>query len=151
MIIYTIRPFPGFTIRNIKIRVPATKTITKPKFFICDQAEHFFISNRVHTANYDKTLFMLHQLRNILAEKGEGRVGDHDVCLFEQLDALPGAKVPVALQSGHDVAAVLQQVFHVRQVCRAIGVLIRDLGDFYLVGHAGNRLLRHIGESFRPR
>ena len=41
---------------------------------------------------------MLDELADVLAEKGERRVGDHDVRLFEQRDALGGAEVAVTGQ-----------------------------------------------------
>ena len=36
---------------------------------------------------------MLNELRDVLAEEREGWVGSHDVCLFQERDALGTAKV----------------------------------------------------------
>ena len=74
---------------------------------------------------------MLDQLRHVLAEQRERRVGDHDVGLLEQLDALRAAEVAVALErldadllGVGDVVAVL--VALVLEVDRLLGVVLAE-------------------------
>ena len=83
----------------------------------------------------DEELFLvLYELRDVFTEEGERRIGDDDIGFLEEFDALGRAEVAVALEAREDVLAVLDEVFDVGDVNRAIAVLVADFGDDDLVG-----------------
>ena len=83
---------------------------------------------------------MLHELGDVLAEEGEGRVGDHDVRLFQERDALGAAEVAagvlvVAFQGYPGGLVALEEELDVGHVRRAVAVLV-----FHMVEDDGERL-----------
>ena len=70
-------------------------------------------------SNNQEFLLILHQLRYILAKKGEGRVGHHDIRLLQQFDALGAAEISISYQEtdtdllgiGHTIAVVVSRIF----------------------------------------
>ena len=63
--------------------------------------------------------------------KGEGRVGDHDVRLFQERDALGAAEIAagvlvIAFQRFSGGLVALQEKLNVRHVRRAVAVLVFD-------------------------
>ena len=72
---------------------------------------------------------MLHELCNVLSEKGEGWVGDHDVRLFEQLDALGAAEVAASREACAGVRVLLQEELDVFDAGRAVSVDILHFLD----------------------
>ena len=83
---------------------------------------------------------VLHELRDVLAEEGEGRVGDDDVGLFQERDALGAAEVAagvfvVAFQGGAGGFVALEEKLDVGHVRRAVAVLV-----LHMVEDDGDRL-----------
>ncbi len=83
---------------------------------------------------------MLHELGDVLAEEGEGRVGDHDVRLFQERDALGAAEVAagvlvVCLSRLSGGLVPLEEELDVVDVRRAVSVLV-----FHMVEDDGERL-----------
>ena len=62
------------------------------------RGENLFVFDCVLISNDDKLLAILDQLRHILAEKRERRVGDHDIGLFQKFNAFLAAEVAVAFE-----------------------------------------------------
>ena len=72
---------------------------------------------------------MLHELGDVLTEEGEGRVGDDDIRLFQQRDALGAAEVAagilvVAFQRSPGGLVALEKKRNVGHVRRAVAVLV---------------------------
>ena len=88
----------------------------------------------VHIADNEKLLVVLDELRDVFAEEGERRIGDDDIGFLEEFDAFGRAEVAVALEACEDVLAVLDEVFDVGDVNRAVAVLVTNFGDNDLVG-----------------
>ena len=72
-------------------------TRTKPNLVGHDQREHLLVLQRIHIPDDQKLLLVLHELRDILAEQRERRIGDDDVGLLQKLDALAAPEVAIAL------------------------------------------------------
>ena len=91
----------------------------QPYFILNNQWKDFFVGYRILISNNQELLLILHQLRYILAKKGEGRVGHHDIRLLQQFDALWATEIPVSFQwtdtdllgIGHAVAVAVAGVF----------------------------------------
>src|SRR5262249_21264881 len=69
------------------------------------------------------------ELGNVFAEEGEGRVGDHDVRLLEQLDALSAAEVAASREGCASVGVLSQEEFDVFDAGRAVSVDILHFLD----------------------
>ena len=82
---------------------------------------------------------MLHELGDVLVKEGEGRVGDDDVRLFQERDALGAAEVAagVLVVAFKAIRVALFASGRARRRCRsrAVSVLI-----FHLVDLDGERL-----------
>ena len=83
---------------------------------------------------------MFHELGDVLAEEGEGRVGDDDVRLFQECDALGAAKIPpgvlaVSFQGCPCGLVAFEEELHVVYVRSAVAVLV-----FHMVEADGERL-----------
>lgn len=91
----------------------------QPYFILNNQWKDFFVGYRVLIPYNQELLLILHQLRYILAKKGEGRIGHHDIRLLQQFDALGAAEISVSYQEtdtdllgiGHTVAVVVTRIF----------------------------------------
>ena len=69
-----------------------------------------------------------------VTEERERWIGDDDIGFLEEFDAFGRAEVAVAVEAGEDVLAVLDEVFDVGDVNRAVAVLVTNFGDNDLVG-----------------
>ena len=83
----------------------------------------------LHVPDDQELLPVLHELGDVLAEEGEGRVGDHDVRLFQERDALGAAEVAagvlvVAFQGCPGGLVPLEEELDVVDVRRAVSVLV---------------------------
>ena len=93
--------------------------LCKKSLPVIGSSEDFFVVDRIFISNDDKLLPVFNQLRHIFAEEREGRVGDDDVGLLEEFNALRRAKVAVALKLadanflrvGNSVAIPVAKVF----------------------------------------
>ena len=72
---------------------------------------------------------MIHELSDLLAEEGERRVGDHDVRLLEQFDAIGAAEVAASREGCAGVWVPLQKELDVFDADRAVSVEIRHFFD----------------------
>ena len=69
-----------------------------PYLIFFQKRKELFVCNGIDISNDDELFVVLHQLRNILAEETERRVGHHHVRFLENLDALIAAEISIALQ-----------------------------------------------------
>ena len=82
---------------------------------------------------------MFHELSDVFSEEGKGRVGNHDVRLLEQLDALGTAEVAagvlvVSFQGFPGGLVALEEKLNVVYVRCAVAVLV-----FHIVEGDGER------------
>lgn len=75
---------------------------------------------------------MFHELRDILAEQGERRVGDDDVRLFQERDALGATEVAtwvgvVRFQGFSGGLVALQEELNIINIGRTIAILVFHL------------------------
>src|SRR5262249_1626651 len=56
------------------------------------------VADRVLVPNDHELLFVLEELRNVLAKQGEWWIRDDDVCLLKEFNGLVAPEVPVALE-----------------------------------------------------
>jgi hypothetical protein len=82
--------------------------------------------------------YVLHELCDVFAEEGEGRVGDYNVRLLEQLDALGAAEVAASRKACAGVGVLLEEKLYVFDACRAVSV---DILHFLDCDGDGLRLL----------
>jgi hypothetical protein len=94
----------------------------------------------------EEPLAALHELRDVLAEQRERRVGHDNIRLAEQGDAFGRTEVAALLKQRQDVRVVPQQVLDVSKVDRAVAIRIRDGADDQLVGGPVPRAFRDAGE-----
>ena len=82
---------------------------------------------------------MRHQLLDVFPEQAEGRVGDHDVCLRKQGDALIAAKVAVTVKRGPLVQFIgLELLSHIFQIELAIPIeVVHPVDDEFVGGDFG--------------
>src|SRR5690606_9532900 len=83
-------------IRNSETHIPAIGA--QPHLLILEKWEDFFQGDRVLVPKNDELLAILDKLCDVLPEKRERRIRDHDVCLFQEFDGLCAAEISVALQ-----------------------------------------------------
>ncbi len=112
---------------NAELTVAAVDRGAQPQLVVLDEREDFLIGDRVLVPDDQELLPVLHELGNILLEEGEGRVGDHDVRLLEQLDALGAA----------EVAAF-------REGCAGVGVLLEEELDVFDAGRTVSGDILHF-------
>ena len=73
--------------------VPPLKFVaTEPYFVVLDEWKYLLVRDRVGFPMI-RNSSVLHELGDVLAEEGEGRVGDDDVRLFQKRDALGAAEI----------------------------------------------------------
>src|SRR6185295_19175759 len=75
------------------------------------------------------------ELRDVLPEQREGRVGDNDVRLFEQLDAFLASEVAAPREACTGVGVLLEEELDVFDTSRAVSVDVLHFLNF-----DGNRL-----------
>ena len=96
--------------------------------------------SRLHVADDQELLPVFHKLGDVLAEEGEGRVGDNDVRLFQKRDALGAAEIAtgvlvICFQGYPGGLVSLEEKFDVGHVRSAVAVLV-----FHMVEGDGERL-----------
>lgn len=109
------------------------ETISPPYLVFLKQRKDLLTTNRLLTTHYQEFLSILHQLSNIFTEKRKRRIGDYNVGLLEQFDALLAAEV-ACLQHAHDVLVVLQEIAHVGEVDGSVAVAVGHFSYLHLVG-----------------
>ena len=116
---------------NLEPKVP--RLVAEPHLVVLDKREYLAIGDGVHVADDQELLVVFHQERHVLAEERERRIGDNDIRLVEQRDALRRAEVAVALQLRQHVLLVLDKPFDVGKVNASVAVLVLHLGYDNLV------------------
>ncbi len=103
-----------------------------PQVVVLNQREDFFVGDCVLVCDDQEFLAMLHELGDVLAKEGEGRVGDDDVRLLQVRDALGAAEVApgvlfVAVQRDPGGLVALEEKLDVGHGRRAVAVLVLHL------------------------
>lgn len=112
---------------GIEMTCATLETIAQPQFVIPDERKYLFVGYGVLVPHYHKLFIILNQLGNILTEEREWWVGNNNVGLFEQLDALGAAEVAIPFERSHLYFARIGHIV-------AIFVAIVDLIDRLLAG-----------------
>lgn len=108
---------------------------TKPQLVGLNVRKDLQVGDRIGVADDEELFPVFYKLSEVLLEEGEGRVGDHDVRLLEQLDALSAAKVAASREACAGVGVPLQKEHDVIDAGRAVSVDIPHFLDL-----DGNRL-----------
>ena len=96
--------------------------IAKPYAVIHEQGEYLLVRDGILVSDDQKLLLVLHELRDILAEQRERRIGDDDVGLLQELNAFGAAEIAVPLElPDRHLVVVDDQV--------AVPVALVDLAD----------------------
>ena len=66
------------------------------------EREDLLIGDGIYITDDDKLLLVFDQLSDVFTEEREGRIGDDDICFFEELDTLFTAEVPIPFQRMHE-------------------------------------------------
>lgn len=111
----------------------AAVVVAEPQTVGDDFAEDLAVGDEVLVAEDEELLASFDQQGDKGPDEAPGRVGHHDVGFVQQVEALRTGEVAVALQGGHDVAVVAEQVLDVEQVDRPVVVAVRHLCDLDLV------------------
>jgi len=135
LVINAFRKLPTAACGNAEVRVPIGESRPKPQPCVFDKREYFLVGNGVLWSNNDEIFTMVYELGYILPKEGEGWVGDDDVRLLEQLDALGAAEVAASRERLSAVGVSLQEKFDILDAGRTISVDI-----LYLLDLDGNRL-----------
>lgn len=116
-------------VRHLKLAITTGNAWTKLQFVALKVRKDHLVFNCVQIANYEQLLFVLHQLGYVLAEEGKRRVGDHDVSLFQECDALVAAEVAAFGETCAVVGGPLQEQLDVFDTGRAVFVDILHFLD----------------------
>jgi hypothetical protein len=120
--------------RNIKKHVGSHRGDAQPDFVLLDEWEDFLVGDGVFVADDEELFAVFDELGDILAEERERRVGDDDVRLFQELDALWAAEVAagvlvVALERDTRGVVAPQEDLHIGDAYGAVAVLILHAVD----------------------
>ncbi len=103
---------------------------SKPQFVFLNERENLQVGDRIRVPDDQELLPVLHELSDILLEEGKRRVGDHDVRLHEQLDAVGAAEVAASREACAGVGVLLQEELDIFDPGRAVSVDILHFLDF---------------------
>lgn len=125
--------------RHLKKHPDVEVRAAEPQPVVLDKREDVLVSDRIGVPDDQELLAVLHELGDVLAEEGEGRVGDDDVRLFQVRDALGAAEVAagvlfVAMQRDPGGLVALEEKLDVGHVRRAVAVLV-----FHMIEDDGER------------
>ena len=137
-------------IRRYEVRGSPFEAIAQPDLVAFNQRENLFVSNGILMPDNQELLIILHQLRHVFAEERKGRIGHHDVCLAQKVDALLRAEV-ARLQLREHILVVPNQDFHVGHVHRAVAVHVFHLRDDQFMGDALRFFGVHLGKERKLR
>ncbi len=109
---------------NAELAVAAVNGSPHPEFVGFDEGKYLLVSDRVLVPDDQELLPVFHELGDVLAEKGKGRIGDDDVRLFQKLDALGTTEVTSAVQGHPSRLVALEEELYVVDVRCAVAVLV---------------------------
>ena len=132
LVVDAVGELPHHIRRDAEIRIPLGKTRSNPHLVLFDEREDLLVGDRVLVADNQELLPVLHELRYVLTEQRERRVGDDDVGFLEERDALGAAEVApgvsvVALERFAGGLVALEEYLDVGHVRRAVAVLVLDV------------------------
>ena len=61
---------------------------SEPHPVVLDKWEDLLVGDRIGVPDDEELLAVLHKLCDVLTKEGEGRVGDHNIRLFQECDAI---------------------------------------------------------------
>lgn len=125
---------------DAELTVPAVDGDPHPQSVGFDKRKDLLVGERLDVTDDQELLSVLHELSDVFLEEGKGRVGDHDVRLFQKRDALGAAEVApgvlvVAIQRYPGGLVPLEEKLNVGHVRSAVAVLV-----FHTVEGDGERL-----------
>ena len=114
---------------NVEEHVGPHRGDAHPQFVVLDERKDLLEGDRILVPDDQEPLFVVHELRDVFAEEGEGRVGDHNVRLLQQPHALGAAEVTAPGEACARVGVLLQEQLDVFDAGSAISVDILHFLD----------------------
>ena len=111
---------------------------SQPNLILLNESKYFLVRDGILMSNNQELLVILHQLRHILPEQREWRVGDDDVGFFQEFNALSAAEISITLERQHtdffrigNVVTIL--VALVNQIDRFLALTLREQIDILIL------------------